>query len=956
MKRICFLFVALFVCAFCVFAQLKEEPKFDFYTRAPYRESVPRPQSILRFDIGDFHTTYAQMEAVINAIAKAAPDRVRIYDIGTTNEHRMQHVVAISSPENIARIDEIKANLARLTDPRATNQAAANQIIQNTPLVAWMAYTIHGNESASFETMMQVIYQLAASEEPATMDILKNTVVLVVTGENPDGHERFATWYNSVAVGDPNRAALEHREPWSVYGRLSHYRFDLNRDTAVMTQKETQNQARAYLEWNPQIAVDHHGQPSQYFFPPTALPVNPNLNIAQKNKWEGIFGRANAAQFESRLWDYYIRDVFDFFYPGYWDIYPAFNGATGMTYETDGGGFKGLRYTRDDGSIITFRSAIAKHFVTSMTTLDTAARHREERLRDFYDFRRAAMDEVRSERMKRIVILPDKDPVKAAELMEILRRSKIEIRVASAGFRSTTAHSYESKNAPGTTKDFAANAYVIDLAQPQKRLIKALLEQDTPQDREFIADEMAKFRRNEMRGKSAQREDYRFYDITAWSLPLAFGLDAYWTEDANPIQSANPVTDEYLQNIKNGKIVGGRAAYAYVFPYETDTAPILAYRLMKEGHRVHVATRQLSAAGRNWQAGTFVVRLSRNAENVHETIARLAKELGVIVTPTNTGFQDAGDTGIGGENVQPLRLPKIAMAADEGVDQTSYGSIWWTLDRYGVEFTPMTFNNLRPANLKDYNVVIIPDGASSRFTGVLNGLKDWINGGGTVIAVKGAAVAAAVKDVGLTSSRLVGSDEDEQKPPPAEESKRTEAEVQPSPSPSPKPAGNKRTETANIPEDASPNAIPQPLPNDRADYSAPILPPIASPSASAGRIPESVFGAIMRARVDRTTYLTYGLQNQDNLPVLLSSGYFFRYSKEGTNAVVFDKEPKQPLTISGFVWEGNTERLLKGTAYVIDEPTGRGHVILFAEEPLFRGIFRSTTRLFFNSMILAPSN
>ena len=187
------------------------------------------------------------MEAVINAIAKAAPDRVKIYDIGETNEHRMMHLVAISSPNNMARIDEIKASNAKLTDPRTTSPSQAAQIIQNNPTVAWMAYTIHGNESASFETMMQVVYQLAASNEPTTLDILNNTVTLILTGENPDGHERFATWYNSVATGNADRNALEHREPWSVYGRLSHFRFDLNRDNIAATQKETQNMQRAFF-------------------------------------------------------------------------------------------------------------------------------------------------------------------------------------------------------------------------------------------------------------------------------------------------------------------------------------------------------------------------------------------------------------------------------------------------------------------------------------------------------------------------------------------------------------------------------------------------------------------------------------------------------------------------------------------------------------------------------------
>ncbi|MGI8640584.1 MAG: M14 family zinc carboxypeptidase, partial [Pyrinomonadaceae bacterium] len=168
-----------FVCiAFSQTAFPQSEEKFDFYTRGAYRAEVPRPQTILRYDVGDFHTTYAQMEKVIESIAKAAPDRVKIYDIGETNEHRMMHIVAISSPENIARIDQIKANNARLTDSRTTSATEANQITQTNPAIAWMAYTIHGNESASFETMMQVVYQLAASNEPQTLEILNNTVTL----------------------------------------------------------------------------------------------------------------------------------------------------------------------------------------------------------------------------------------------------------------------------------------------------------------------------------------------------------------------------------------------------------------------------------------------------------------------------------------------------------------------------------------------------------------------------------------------------------------------------------------------------------------------------------------------------------------------------------------------------------------------------------------------------------
>jgi hypothetical protein len=939
--------LAVFFCFGLVgtfFAQPEE--KFDFYTRGEYRPEVPRPQAVLRYDTGDHHTTYAQMEAYINAVQKASSDRVRIFDIGLTNEYRMQHIVAISSPQNIARLDEIKAANTRLTDPRRTTASDANTIIQNNPAIAWMAYTIHGNESASFEAMMQVIYQLSASNEPGTLDILDKSLVLIITGENPDGHERFVTWYNSVATGNADRFALEHREPWSIWGRFNHYRFDLNRDNIAATQKETQNMQKAYFEWQPQLAVDHHGQPSQYFFPPVALPINPNLPQPVTNRWMDIFGRANAAAFDRNKWDYYNRDIFDLYYPGYWDSMPSLNGAIGMTYETDGGGFKGLRWTRDDGSIVTLRSAIAKHYVASMTTLETLAKNKAQRLQDFYDFRRNSL--AQNDKMKRIVIVPGKDRVKTAEMLEVLHRANIEIKVAGASFSSTTAHGYDRKNAPAENKTFPAGSYIIDLNQPQRTLIKAWLEQDTPQDEAFVRDEMGKFKRNEMRGKSAVREDYRFYDITAWTMPLAFDIDAFWTEETAAVNST-PVTAEYLENARRGT-VNGRAQIAYIIPYETDGAGAMAIRLLKEGFRVNCAIRPMNAGGRNWSRGTFVVRVTRNPETVHDAVNRLARELGVNVTAVNTGYAEEGDTPVGGENVYPLQMPRIAMVADEGVDQTSFGSIWWTLDRYGIQFTPMSINSVRGGALKNYNILIMPDGAAGRYfsalgKGGIDTLKDWVQNGGTLITVRGASVFAALKDVGLTSSKLVGSEDDEEKgkiPDDDEADKRTEVETKPSPTPTPRKSDNKRLE---------PEPLQTPdLRSDKQDWQPPVLPPIASPSANAGKVPEAIPGAIMRTRVDRTTYLTYGLE-QDELPVLLSSGYFFRYSKEGTNALIYEAKPKKPLTISGFVWEGNTEKLLRGTAALIDEPNGSGHVILFADEPFFRGIFRSVTRPFFNAML-----
>lgn len=927
------LLAAFFVFSLLISAFPQNREKFDFYKRGDYRAEVPRPQSILRFDVGEQHTTYAQMEMVINAIQKAASDRVKIYDIGLTNENRMQHIVAISSPENMARIDQIKAENARLTDPRTTSPSEASNIVQNNPVIAWMAYTIHGNESASFETMMQVVYQLAASNEPKTLDILDKTVVLIITGENPDGHERFATWYNSVAIGDPNPASFEHREPWSIWGRFNRYRFDLNRDNVAITQKETKNMHGAYMEWNPQVAVDHHGQPQQFFFPPAALPINPNLPQPSTNKWLDIFGRGNAKAFDENKWTYYVRDIFDLFYPGYWDSMPSLNGAIGMTYETDGGGFKGLRWRRVDGTIATLRSAIAKHYVASMATLETAASNRRERLSDFYDFRKNSLADAKSQKLKRIVIVPDKAKIKSAEMIEILRRSKVEVKVADSAFSSRTAHSYMEKNSPRQSKTFPAGSYVINLNQPQRIWIKALMEQDTLQDPAFIADNMARFRRNARRSPSSpDREGYGFYDITAWNLPLAFGVEAYWTEEFGNANTTT-VTDSYLANIRNSRDrIASRGNIAYVIPYNTDSAPVVALRLLKEGFKVGVASRTLNAAGKNWKPGTFVVRVTRNPETVHEAIARISRELAVRVTPVNTSYTEEGDTGVGGSNVFNLSMPKIAMVAGQETRQTSYGSLWWMLDKYGVKFTPLSIQSIKFGALDDYNVLIMPDGSAGRYfsslgKGGVNSLKQWISGGGTLITLRGASVFATLKDVGLTSSVMVGSGQDKSAAAPKTEKK----EEKPKPNPRRK---SRRSQT------------PKP---DKAD-DIPMLPTIASPSANMDRVPVGVPGAIMRATVDRSTYLNYGIGTNE-MPVLLASGYFFRYSKSGTNALTFDAKPAKPLTISGFVWEGNTEKLLKGTAYLIDEPRGRGHTIMFADDIFFRGIFRANTRQFFNAIL-----
>ena len=255
----------------------RDDARFSFYDRGPYRPGIPRPESLLGYPIGEQNTQYAAQERTLLAIADAAKDRVRVEEFTTTYERRTMRLYIVSSPENIARLDAIRRDLDRIADPRGGSPAELDALAARVPAVVWISGSVHGNESPGFETCIQLLYQLAASEEPATLAALRNTIVIINPSSNPDGHERFTVWYNSVSVGAADPRAMEHVEPWSVQGRYNHYRFDMNRDLIASTQREVQGTMRMMLKWHPMVVADLHGHVSTYFFPPAARPVNANI-------------------------------------------------------------------------------------------------------------------------------------------------------------------------------------------------------------------------------------------------------------------------------------------------------------------------------------------------------------------------------------------------------------------------------------------------------------------------------------------------------------------------------------------------------------------------------------------------------------------------------------------------------------------------------------------------------
>ncbi|HTR97885.1 MAG TPA: M14 family metallopeptidase [Candidatus Acidoferrales bacterium] len=934
---------------------------FEFFGAGPYRDGVPRPADVLGYDIGTYHTGFAAMERYVDAVLRAAPDRVKREPFGRSVEFRERAVLIISSPGNLARLDAIRAGSARLADPRTCSAAEAANLAKTLPVTVWLNYSMHGDESASFEAMPYVVYQLVAGEDSLTRALRERCVVLVDLAHNPDGHERFVTWINALGQGSPEPWAIEQQrqQPWGIGGRTTHYQFDPNRDALAMSQPESRQSSREIRRWHPQVFVDHHGEVASFFFPPNAPVENEQLADGIYARWSEIFGRANAAAFDRYGWSYYVRDAFDFHEPGYWDIWPSLTGAVGMTYETDGGG--DLARRRDDGTIVTMRDGAARHFTAALATVRAAADHREERLRDFRTFAEHSMD-VRAGAARGYVIDPGGDPLRAAWMVENLLDTGVEVRWVGDAFTvkdarelypdctKTAPTGKPSKDAPPPRTGmpraepgpegphaFPHGAFVIDLAQPASRVARVLLDADSSPDSAFIKEQLGRYDRNVHRGRRTPHEEYGFYDLTAWALPLSYGVDVYSSHLAPPagtlladpdpnvldegdevvpdslavgipltarISRAGPLVmrgvDGRVALDLRGGVQGGEAATAYVWSCAQAGAQRLALRLEQEDFRVAAATQPLRAGGADWPRGSFIVRVERNPGTLHERIAALARQCGVPVRAVNSAWIEHGDTGIGSEAVQSLKRPHIAILVDDGVSPNAYGALWFLFERrLGVRFTAVRVSSVSARLLDDYNVVIVPDGSPERLADALDdggiaALREWTSRGGALVCLDDASELPTLKRVGLSSARVVG--------------------------------------------------VPA-KPKDEKDDDA----PPDSANGEASRRPEEIPGTIFRASVDPRHFLGYGLTGS-TLPVLIQGATLLSPSHEGANALRFDRTP---LTVTGWTWP-ETERRVTGTAYAIDEPNGAGHVVMIAGPAAFRGYWRSTERLVLNAVLYAP--
>src|SRR5437763_8065162 len=425
----------------------------------------PTPEQFLGYKLGDRFTQWPRIVEYFDALAKSS-SLITVQQFGETYEHRPLILAVITSPKNRAQLEAVRANVVSLANGSVSAERAA-EIAKSNPAVAWLAFGVHGNESSSAEAAMAVASTLV--NDPASASMLDTLVVVIDPLLNPDGRERYIQWFVRTrgTEPNPNPDAFEHTEPWPG-GRFNHYLIDMNRDWAWSSQRETRARIAAYRRWMPQVFVDFHEMfyNSTYFFPPDAKPINANLP-KDVNRWLEVFGRANAEAFTRNHWPFFVGETFDLFYPGYGDSWPSLHGAIGMTYEVAGHSRAGTSVLRDDGNVYTLADRIARHTTSGLTTLRTAAAHREELLRYSYEAARTQLAAAETT----YFLAPAAPGFQA--LVDALQRQGVDIGTLSAPV-TVKATRVDSGKEDGRT--FPAGTAVVSTRQALGGLVQTALE------------------------------------------------------------------------------------------------------------------------------------------------------------------------------------------------------------------------------------------------------------------------------------------------------------------------------------------------------------------------------------------------------------------------------------------------------------------------------------------------
>lgn len=875
------------------------QTRFEFWPDAQYDASIPTQEKVLGYGPGERIAPHADIVKYFDALAAAAPARIKIVEYGKTWEGRKLIYAIVGSEANLRRAPEIQQNQKKLADPRKTAPAEAQRIIASAPAVVGLSYGVHGNEISSPDAAMMTAYHLLASRnDKLVAGVLANVVVLIDPLQNPDGRDRFVQNYR-VSEGiepDPNAASAERAEPWPG-GRSNHYLFDMNRDWHALTQPETRGRVKYLNEWLPLIQVDLHemGTDSTYFFAPGAAPYNPHLTKEQKEQmvW---FGQNNAKWFDSFGYAYFTREVFDEFYPGYGASWPWYYGGMGMTYEN--ASVRGLAARRSDDTIYTFRESVKKHFVASVSTCETASKYREKLLANFWGYNQSAVEEGSSGPVKEYIFPRSGDTSAVDKLANLLAEQGIEVKRATAPFRNGG-------------KEYTAGAYVVSLAQPRKRMIRAFLDPQVPMESEFLKEQ-------ERRRKRRQPDE--IYDVTGWSLPLLYNVESVGAAEASAgsfeiVKAGGPSAGS----------VSGKADVAYLIPWGTQAAGRFLTAALRTGLRVHTSNKSFTLGGKKYSAGTLIVMVKQNAASVHETVARIAAASGADVTASNTSWVDDG-VNFGSNNVVPVKRPGIALVWDSPTYYASAGQTRFLLERqYGYPVSVIRGQALGSVDWSKYEVLILPEGNySSILTGsTLDRLKSWLRSGGVIVALGDAVSSLAAPPVGLLALQQENLARAE-----AKDGHPAEGAKPAAPAPGAQPAEG---------------AVPGKLLEKPEDFEKAIQ--------AEKELPDAVAGVLVRAKVEPELWITAGLPETVNVLVTGRMIYAPIKQDKGVNALYF--AGPGDLVASGYLWEENRKQLAY-KPFVVVQSEGRGTVVGFTADPNFRAYMDGLNVLFLNAVFRGP--
>jgi hypothetical protein len=944
----------------------------SFFPGTSYRPAIPTPDVLLGFPAAERAATAAEIERCLHAWTNAAPDRTRLVEYARSHENRPLHYLVLASPANLARLDAIQSDLARLADPRTLPESEAAALIERLPGVVWLGHTIHGDETEGSDAALVLAHHLLAAEDPAVASLFERLIVVIDPLMNPDGRDRFLKMIAEHRGQTPNvdEQSLLHSGYWP-WGRGNHYLFDLNRDLLFAEHPETRGRIRAVSAWNPVVFVDAHGMGAQdtHLFSPPREPINPNIPL-HRRIWAELFAADQAAAFDRRGLVYYSGEWNEDWYPGYADGWACYRGAIGILYEQARIAADGVR--RPEGRILSYRESVLHHVVGAVANLTTASTHVRKLLAGFHATRREAVDPAGRFAQRTFAVPPSANQSRWREFADLLRLQGFELHTNRTAFNVTGAVDQLGTAQPDLA--LPAGTLLIPNRQPLAHLLAAFLEFDPRMPDRAVEEERRELLR---RGSS------RIYDITAWNLTMAYGLPAYTLPTDLPTNSA-PYTPSTPPTPTAPALAHTQPPVAWIFDGADDRSLAAAARLLEQGVQVRAADASFVLDHRTFARGSILITRLDNRTftgDLPPLLARTAAELELDLHALASGLGAGELPDLGGGRFLRLEPPRIATLGRDGSSFTDYGSVWFTLDRrLGIRHSQL--DGRRGADFARYNVVILPERSPSETAELVGPLKEWVQSGGTLIAI-GSSTTPFLSEK-AEFSRVRALPDVLNRLPDFEMAILREWQGRFGAVPDPT---NLWTSTPPLRLEY-PWQLAEGTPTDekelkKRDAWQSLFMPEGSFFATrvdtnhwltagcpeplpvlAGRIPILMagegaeapirFGLLSKAladrsdpsdrsdRSDRSDQTNQTDRVQAPAPKALRVGW-----------AALPPEARLQLRMSGLVWPEATHRFAH-SAWVTRESLGRGQIILFASSPTFRAGARGTARVFLNAVVLGP--